>query len=1574
MTTKDEVFPTEEQPLPTVVSPTANLPGYIADSNPEEDPEEDPKEDPADYPTDGGDNDDDDGSSDDDDDDDDDVEEDKDEDEEEEHPALADSIPPPPVHRVTAWMSIKEQPGYRAAMIRLKAKTPSTSHPLPSGTPPSGTPPLLHIPLPTPSPPLILPSTSHRANVPEVTLPPRKRLCIALGLRYEVGKGSSVIAAKPTRGFRADYGFVATLDDEIRRDPERDLGYMITNTKKMTKKYCSRGEIKKLEGSSVYSKIDLRSGYHQLQVHEEDIPKTAFRTRYGHYEFQVMPFGLTNAPVIFMDLMNRVCKPYLDKFMILFIDDILIYLKNKEKHEEHLKLILELLKKEKLYAKFSKCKFYIPKTEARKPENIKNDVGGMLIEYLKDPKKLRAEKLEPHADGTLCLNSKSWLTCYGDLRTDNITMDFVTKLPNSSQGYDTIWVIVDRLTKSAIFVPMRETDTMEKLTRMYLKEITSEGFRVHNTFNVSNLKKCYADEPLVVPLDGLHFNDKLHFLEEPLEIMDQEVKWLKRSRILIVKELLGSLHPKWRAKVTMIEELKDLTSLSLDELIENMFESIDEECLTFGCEDEEYVMAVREFKEFSKEEVDMLRSRLGPDEWIKDSRYSNHMTGNQNLFSTYKAYNEGNAIFGSNLHGNIIGKGQICDNKCRVAVSEHDSETTKDGKVVAAAKLHILNPNEFDLWKMRIKQYFLMTDYSLWEVILNGDSSLPTRIVDGAIQIIASTIVEQRFAKKNKFKARGTLLMALPDKHQLKFNIYKDAKSLIEAIKKRFRGNKETKKVQKTLLKQQYENLSGTSYESLDQEDINLKFLRSLPSEWKTHTLIWRNKADLEEQRLDDLFNNLKIYEAEVMGSYTSSQNKQNIAFVSSNNPNNTNKSVNVVPSVSATSSKATVSTLPYIDSLSDAMAMLTMRARRFLKRTGRNLGANGTDTIGFDMSKVECYNFHRRCHFAKKCRSPRDNRNKEATRRPVPTEVSTSNVLMSQCDVVGGYDWSFQGDEEPTNYTLMAYASSGLESVEARLVVYQKDENVFEEDIKLLKLDVMLRDNALVEFRKKFEKAKKERDDLKLTLEKFQTSSKNLSKLLESQVSDKTGLGFNSQVFDCEKLHSHESDNNVPKNPENDRYKTSERYHDVPPLYTGTFLPSKPDLFFNDAPNVSKTIANMFNVESSINKPSKDMSKTHMFDAPIIKDWISNSKDDTENEFVPKHKQLSFVPTTEHVKTPRESNGAMRVNHQHSVRMTHPHSNRNVVPTSVLTRSSIVSLNVARPVPTAVPQSIVKSPRTVKHVVKSPSIHLGNPKGGKISGKGKIKTGKLDFDDVYFVKELKFNLFSVSQVCDKKNIVLFTDTGCVVLSSDYKLPNENHVLLRVPKEKNMYNVDLKNVVPLGDLTCLFVKATIDESNLWHMRLGHINFKTMNKLVKGNLVRGLPSKIFKNNHTCVACQKGKQHRASCKSKPISSVSHPLQRFSWVFYLATKDKTSEILKTFITGIENQINHKVKVIRCDNGTEFQNHNLNQFNGMKGIKKEFSVARTPQQNRVAERKNRTLIEATRTMLADLLLPIPF
>ncbi|GKF07047.1 putative ribonuclease H-like domain-containing protein, partial [Tanacetum coccineum] len=189
-----------------------------------------------------------------------------------------------------------------------------------------------------------------------------------------------------------------------------------------------------------------------------------------------------------------------------------------------------------------------------------------------------------------------------------------------------------------------------------------------------------------------------------------------------------------------------------------------------------------------------------------------------------------------------------------------------------------------------------------------------------------------------------------------------------------------------------------------------------------------------------------------------------------------------------------------------------------------------------------------------------------------------------------------------------------------------------------------------------------------------------------------------------------------------------------------------------------------------------------------------------------------------------------------------------------------------------------------------------------------------------------------------------------------------------------MYNVDMKNIVPKESLTCLVAKATFDESMLWHKRLGHVNFKTINKPVKENLVRGLPTKRFENDQTCVLCLKGKQHKASCKSKIQNSITQPLfklhmdlfgptfmsnlmnkkyclvvtdnySRFTWVFFLATKGETSCIFKSFITEIENLVDKKVKIIRYDNGIEFKNRVMSEFCEKKGIKKEFSVARTPQ-----------------------------
>ncbi|GKA95050.1 retrovirus-related pol polyprotein from transposon TNT 1-94 [Tanacetum coccineum] len=343
------------------------------------------------------------------------------------------------------------------------------------------------------------------------------------------------------------------------------------------------------------------------------------------------------------------------------------------------------------------------------------------------------------------------------------------------------------------------------------------------------------------------------------------------------------------------------------------------------------------------------------------------------------------------------------------------------------------------------------------EFIENGNAPLVTKVVEGVETTIAPSTAKEKAQRRLELKARSTLLMGIPNEHQLKFNSIKDAKSLLQAVEKRFGGNAATKKTQRNLLKQQYEKFTVSSLEVLDQifdrlqklisqleihgesisqEDVNQKFLRSLSPEWNTHTIVWRNKPEIDTLSLDDLYNNLKIYEPEVKGTSSSNPNKQNIAFVSSNSTSSTNGAVNTAHGATTASTQATAVNSTKINNLSDAviyaffMAMLTMRARRFLKNTVRKFSMNGTETIVFDKSKVECYNCHKRGHFARECRAPRnqENRNREGTRKVVPVETTTSNALIS-CDGLGDYDWSDQTKEGPTNFALMAYSSTSSNS-----------------------------------------------------------------------------------------------------------------------------------------------------------------------------------------------------------------------------------------------------------------------------------------------------------------------------------------------------------------------------------------------------------------------------------------------------------------------------------------------------------------------------------------------------------------
>nr|GEX74508.1 ribonuclease H-like domain-containing protein [Tanacetum cinerariifolium] len=448
----------------------------------------------------------------------------------------------------------------------------------------------------------------------------------------------------------------------------------------------------------------------------------------------------------------------------------------------------------------------------------------------------------------------------------------------------------------------------------------------------------------------------------------------------------------------------------------------------------------------------------------------------------------------------------------------------------------------------------------------------------------------------------------------------------MEAIEKRFRGNKESKKVHKILLKQQYENFNGTSSEGLDhiydrlqnlisqlkihretisQEDLNLKLLRSLQSEWKTHTLILRNKPDLETLSMDDLYNNLKIYEAEVIGSSSTTLKHTNVAFMSSNNTNSTNKAVNTAHGVSAANSKTNASNLLNVDSLRDGLKV-----------------ADGN--VDYETQKI-------------------------------PTEKKKES-------------------------------SQGV-------------------DIQVL----------------------------------------------ENQVNDKNNTG--------------------------------EGYHAVPPTYIGNFMPPKPDLVFAEEHVVSETITSLPDIAKSKVKTSK--TKLKNVSAPIIKDWVSDSDDENKiktesNQIKPSFDKVKFVKPTEHVKSLRKSIKKEDNNRQTKYPWKNSQSPRGKATT--VGKKAVVS--------------VVHGNR--ENVVKS-SAFGGSPNRGKIYRKGKIRTRKLDFEDVYFVKELKFNLFTVSQMCDKKNSVLFTKTECLVLSPDFKLLDGNQVLLKVPRQNNIYSFDLKKVAPFGE-------------------------------------------------------------------------------------------------------------------------------------------------------------------------------
>ncbi|GJU59436.1 putative ribonuclease H-like domain-containing protein [Tanacetum coccineum] len=812
-------------------------------------------------------------------------------------------------------------------------------------------------------------------------------------------------------------------------------------------------------------------------------------------------------------------------------------------------------------------------------------------------------------------------------------------------------------------------------------------------------KKCFVDEPLAILLDEIQIDDKLRFIEEPVEIMDQEVKRLKQSRIPIVKSFA--------------------------------------------------------LRNFDLKDIELESTNSAP-----------------------------------------------------------------------TAKLPILK-------------------------------LVPQTTQENGITVTNMSIhatAEEKTNKKNDVKARGLLLMALPNEHQLTSNQYPDAKSMFAAIETRFGESLDSifNRLQKIVSRLA---ILGVI---IAQEDLNLKFLNSLPPEWNTHVVVWMNKPEVETMSIDDLYNNFKIIEQKVKKTVGTSSGGQNLAFITVPSTSSTNDANTACLQVSAASpsdlEQIHEDDLEAMD-LKWQLSLLSVRSMKYYQRTGKKIFINANDIAGYDKSKLNESEF------------------KAATYK------------------------------------------RGLATLEDQIITYKKNEVLFSEEVAVLKREVSYKNYEINVFKSELEKVKQEKDGIDFKIKKFDKASKDLDQLLGSQITDKSkkGLGYSAVppphpfIFNrpnkldlsysgLDEFKALEFKGYGPKDSVQESKVVCEKESDNSKENSDESLVEEQvsqdkSRFVESSPNVDKETIFPVNKKVEFTKPKnhekpvkKSVRYAEMYRSQSPRgnqrNWNGQKSNQLGKYFVMYNKACYICGSFNHLQINclnYQRRGIVSRNNYNRVdaKNTHHSVFRNMSPKAVLLKTSLTPLNTVRPVNTAHPKIAVHIPKRSVHTAKrhyytgmynavnTARSYKGLVNDVRVRGVNAVKSS------TYWVwRPTKSN--GASLTFKRHNYI----DAHMAYQGNFKEFNGGYVAFgggayggRITSKGTLKtdNLDFEDkFVPKESLTCLVAKATLDESMLWHIRLGHINFKNINKLVKDNLGRGFPTKRFENNQTCVACLKGKQHRASCK--------------------------------------------------------------------------------------------------------------